>query len=352
MSENIPEDNFDRHFGFLEKDYGFTITRENKSMCTQYIATTDYCRIMAAISKNPEGYPIVNIQPAGKALQDMRSQKYSIERMNISRLALYYDPDIKEPFWWETDVPFLPIYKQAAIMEKYCQKMLRGDFSEWPSIMDWMEKRFKDRSAKFNEEYEKCGYEFVKQDGKYGLTCNRIPVLPPAYSTIELFNLDSHEYNQEDYQDEPEVNSVGEYNFTIVMADGKYGLLSGREFRLPLSFLKIMKLSFRHYLCQTDTDKYALYDSADFQKPLAELNCSGELTLKKLWQTLENENPAAFSHLGESIQQVNNEYISQYRRYGGCENIESYFHYFTIATICVVLHNDFSISEPVKILKP
>jgi hypothetical protein len=352
MPDTPSGESFYSYFDFLERDYGFEVTRIDKEIFTQYIATSEKCRVMIAIPNNPEGSPFINIQPVGQVQKDLASQNCLTMSMDIARIAMYFDASMKQPEWWDSSVPRLSIDVQSAYMQKFCHRLLKGDFTEWPSIMNWLSQRNQERSDEFQKHYVKCGYEITEKDGKFGLTYNRIPVLPPIFSSVEVINRDSQEYTLEDYKDDPDVEEVSEYNFPIVIADGNYGLLHGSEWRLPLDYQKIIKLSYCHYLGQTSEDTYVIYNTEHFSSPMVTFILAEKPTMQKVMQILEITFPEAFNKIGKNIEKIGNDYISQYRCYGGCENINSYLHYFLIATIKVIIRDDFSISEPVGFIKP
>ena len=85
-------------------------------------------------------------------------------------------------------------------------------------------------------------------------------------------------------------------NFPIVIADGKFGLLSGSELRLGLDYIRIFKLTFCHYLCQKDDDTFVLYNTNSLLL-LATFTTFGILNMHKLLQILQTEHPKAYNRI-------------------------------------------------------
>ncbi len=197
-----------------------------------------------------------------------------------------------------------------------------------------------------SKKHENCGYQIVERESKYGLSYNQIPLLEPIYSSVEVLNEYSHEHTLGDFKDNRAVVEVNEYNFPIVIADGKYGLLNRNELKLGLDYVRIIKLSFCHYLCQKDSSNFVLYDVSNISEPLAIFTAFGELNLDNLLQILQSEHPKAYTELRKRIHQKGNKYISEYRLYDGVEVVgNSTYHDFDVATIKVELNNDLQTSQ-------
>ncbi len=338
MAENLEPDQFALHFGFLEKEYGFQIQQTARFFGNLYIASSNNCILRVTIPKDPNQWPLAIIEPTGTALQELIENGHQQRSIYISHIGYCFDDTLEPPNCWETPVPGKPLHVLATYVKKYCPKMLRGDFSQWPFLEKCIRELLHD--------YENCYYQIVEREGKYGLSYNRTPVLEPIYSSVEVINKDSHEYTVENYKDDPSVVEVGEYNFPIVIADGKYGLLSRSELRLGLDYTRIIKLTFCHYLCQKDDGILVLYDTRSLLNPLATFTTFGELNLDKLLQILQNEHPKAYTELEKRIHKRGNNYISEYRRYGGTQVVgSSIYHDFYIATVEVELYDNFHVLQ-------
>jgi hypothetical protein len=351
MSEDALEVEFYRYFGFLKKDYGYSITRKNTAYFSEFSAKSIHGEVRVTFPSMVVGPPIVYLDPVGLPAGDRPESRIADKCINVAQLALYFYPEMEGPKWYESDFPRLPIEKLASCLKDHCQLILKGDYSEWPKIQAWLYDRMHEKMAEFQREYKQTGYEIVEKVGKVGLIYNKMPVLPVEYSSITVTNKDTNEYTLADYKDDSCVDDVSETNYAIITADGLSGLSSGREFRLPLEFLWIIKICWMYYLCQKTFDLYQLYSLDDMRKPVAEFHFTGKLTFSDLWQRLEKANPGVFSDLGKLVHKEDNNFISSYRFYGGSENIDSYIHGFRIASIHVVIHEDFTISEPVRIEK-
>ncbi|MFZ5909078.1 MAG: hypothetical protein ACOYYU_03580 [Chloroflexota bacterium] len=344
MPNHPDPDPFSRYFGFLESDYGFQVRHTADPFGDLYVAESEACTLRILVNHSSSDSGLVMIQAAGAARQALVENGVRGKALTVAGIARCYEPDLA-PEWWQGTIPQIPLSRQAEYVKKYCRKMLEGDFSEWGFLERRLAELGEERAKEFRKQYEERGYQVEEQNGKYGLSYHRIPVLEPVYSCVEVINDYSKEYSLENYKDDPGVIDVGEYNFPIVIADGKYGLLSGSELRLGLDYTRIIKLTFCHYLFQASDGAFVLYDVDNLRQPLAAFAIPGELTLEKLLQTLENGYPAAYAELGKRLRRQGDRYVSEYRRYDGTEAISSsMFHDFHVATVEVILDNDFSLS--------
>ncbi|MFZ5822490.1 MAG: hypothetical protein ACOYYJ_21575 [Chloroflexota bacterium] len=344
MSNQPDPEPFSRYFGFLESDYDFQIRHTADQFGDLYVAESDVCTLRIGIKRDSSDSGLVTIQASGAARQALVEKGVRGRALTVAGIARCYESDLA-PEWWQGTIPQIPLSRQAEYVKKYCRKMLAGDFSEWGFLERRLAELAEERAKEFRKQYEERGYQVEEQNGKYGLSYHRIPVLAPVYSCVEVINDDSKEYSLENYKDDPAVIEVGEYNFPIVIADGKYGLLLGSELRLGLDYTRIIKLTFCHYLFQTRDGAFVLYDVDNLMQPLAAFAISGELTLEKLLKTLENGYPAAYAELGKRLRRQGDRYVSEYRRYDGTQAISSsMFHDFHIATVEVILNSDFSVS--------
>jgi hypothetical protein len=337
MVENLEPDQFAHYFGFLKEEYGFKIQQTVRFFGSLYVASSNNCLLRITLPIDPNIWPAAVIEPTGTALQKLTEDGCRQRSMYISHIGYCLDNSLELPNHWEEPVPKKTLPTLATYVKKYCAKMLQGDFSQWT----FLEKRIRE----LLHDYKNCGYQIVKQEEKYGLSYNRTPVLEPIYSSVEVTNKDSHEYTLKNYKDDSSIVEVNEYNFPIVIADGKYGLLSRSELTLGLDYTRIIKLTFCHYLCQKDDSTFVLYDISSLLNPLAAFTTIGEINLSKFLQILQNEHPKAFAELEKRIHKRGNRYISEYRRYDGIQVVDNnFYHDFYIATVEVELNDEFHIS--------
>jgi hypothetical protein len=352
MAKPTLKEIYTRNFTFLEMEHHFSVVRKGGQYVTEYIASKPECQVTVVFVNSKDMPPKVTIELQGETLKKLKSSGCFLTRLDIAEAAYYFNPSLKEPEWWENDLPPMPVEQQAACLRTYFGKILDGDYSEWPVIQEDLHNRWKKRRALYKENITDSGYEIIEQNGFKGLNFNNIPVLPAKYSSIIISNRDALEYTKKDFADEPEICSVDEVNYTIISVDGNVSLYFGKDIRLTGDFCRIIKLSYNFYLCQRLPDTFLLYNTLNLKLPVARFTVSGGITLSKYLSSLELTDPAVFVRLSETIRKYGNEYISQYRRYIGCQNLGWDVHDFVIATMEVVLHDDFSISEPVRVIKP
>jgi len=123
-----------RHFGFLEKDFGFSFKRISYDAYRIESPNTTI-HIFLEYGVNLVG----GIEPAGEAAKQLLRQNIIPEMMTILAVCRYYDPKLKvilEPTP-KYDIR-LQMEKQAVLLKKHCQQMLKGDFSDWPEIKKYL----------------------------------------------------------------------------------------------------------------------------------------------------------------------------------------------------------------------
>ncbi|MBI5954781.1 MAG: hypothetical protein HY865_24240 [Chloroflexi bacterium] len=198
--------------------------------------------------------------------------------------------------------------------------------------------------------YRYDNYKIVEANGRYGLASTKGIILEPIYASLVIVNKDkplpTHKLKK--FEDDPYIDSVGELNCQIVIADGKQGLIDSGKLVSELKYERIIKLTFCDYLCM-EQEFWSLFHSFGGLTLLATNSMPSELTLKSLLQLLAKNHSQAFSHLSKTLHKTStsDEYISEYRRYGGIELIDlrsSDVHYFLDSTERVVIHDDFRIT--------
>ena len=198
--------------------------------------------------------------------------------------------------------------------------------------------------------YRYDNYKIVEANGRYGLASTKGIILEPIYTSLEVVNKDKPLplYKLKKIEDNPYIDSIGELNCQIVIADGKKALIDGGKLVSELKYVHIIKLTFCDYLCM-EQESWSLYHSFGELTLLATNPMLSKLTLKSLLQLLAKHHPQVFSHISETLHKVSTsgEYISKYRRYGGIELIDLQsldVHFFIDSTERVVIHDDFRIT--------
>ncbi len=199
--------------------------------------------------------------------------------------------------------------------------------------------------------YRYDNYTIVEANGRYGLAGTQGIILEPIYTSLVITNQDKPlpEYKLKKFEDDPYIDSVGELNTPIVIADGKQGLINSGKLISELKYERIITLTFCDYLCLEEEAWTLFHIFGWFVKLLATRSSPGELTLESLLQSLATNHPEAFAHLSERLHKssTSHEYISEYRRYGGIEFVDlprSDMHFFIDSTERVVVHDDFRIT--------
>ena len=141
MVQPITLDEFEnlviRHFGFLEKDFDFLFKR-----ITNDSYRAESSRAIIHIYLEYGVNLIVEIESAGEAASQLRRQNIIPETITLLSVCQYYDPStkIREEPNSKHDVR-LEMERQANLLKKHCQKILKGDFSDWSEIEKYLKQK-------------------------------------------------------------------------------------------------------------------------------------------------------------------------------------------------------------------
>ena len=192
-------------------------------------------------------------------------------------------------------------------------------------------------------------YKITNQNGKMGLSFKGQVLLEPKYSEVSVTN---HDIPLSDLKIRKCIDDthffIEEWNFPIVQADGKYGLVNREreKFELELRYDKIIKLNYKHYLC-LELDTYTLYYFFDGPPRITAIfRNSREVNLPELLNILKDEHPEAHAQLSENLYWENGNYISEYWWYEGSEFHPgaSFWQYFPVATRKAILSTSFEVT--------
>lgn len=123
-----------KNFQFLMDEYGFIFNKVNdweydfESQRTRVHILSEHALLLS-----------ISIEPIGEAARELLQRNISPNRgLGLVIIAMCLDLDlkyktVKHDGTIATNIP-VELEKQAGLLGKYCQKMLRGDFSEWEQI--------------------------------------------------------------------------------------------------------------------------------------------------------------------------------------------------------------------------
>ncbi len=192
-------------------------------------------------------------------------------------------------------------------------------------------------------------YQITNQDGMFGLNFKDSVLLEPRYSYVEITN-------QNVPLSDPRIREfvvdrycfVDEWNFPIVHADGKCGLIDGviNQLVFGLEYDSIVKLTYDHYLCwQSGT--YTLNQFVGGRsKVSATFRESNKIDLPELLNILQTKHLETYTQLSKTLSFEDNDYISEYwHYYVGISYPEAGLtHYFPIATRKALLSTNFEVT--------
>ncbi|MFZ5822489.1 MAG: hypothetical protein ACOYYJ_21570 [Chloroflexota bacterium] len=206
-----------------------------------------------------------------------------------------------------------------------------------------------EEDALWNEYLKGQKYQITEQDGKLGLNFENSVLLEPRYSCVEITNQNvplSDLWIRKFVVDR--YCFVDEWNFPIVYADGKYGLIDGVFNRLVsgLEYDSIVKLTYDHYLClQSKTYTLKHFIGGQSTVPAA-FRGSDKISLPELLNILQAKHPEAYTQLSKTLYFEGNDYISEYWHYhaGICYPEAGYSLYLPIATRKAILSTNFEVT--------
>ncbi|MBI5953784.1 MAG: hypothetical protein HY865_19180 [Chloroflexi bacterium] len=186
-------------------------------------------------------------------------------------------------------------------------------------------------------------YEIHEENGKFGLTYEGTVLLKPTYKSLTIINNDPPEYTLKDFEDDPGVYIVGEWNYPIVIADEKQGLAGSEGMLLDVKYDRIVKLTHCHYFSQRNTTvtlhTFSKYDFSLHNE--ARLTMPREFTLESLLSEISRQYPPLFEKLSEKLHESEpGKYISDYRCYWGDQHA-GVFHGFLAGITKYIIYNDF-----------
>ena len=161
-------------------------------------------------------------------------------------------------------------------------------------------------------------YKITEQGGKFGLNIRNTVLLEPKYSYVEITN---HNVPLSD----PRIRKcvvdpyclVDEWNFPIVHADGKYGLIDGVIDTLVfgLECDRIVKLTYEYYLCSKSGTCTLYKFDAGRPEISAVFPESNKINLPELLNVLQTRHPEARTQLSKTLFVEGDHYISEFWHY-------------------------------------
>lgn len=192
-------------------------------------------------------------------------------------------------------------------------------------------------------------YQITNRDGKLGLNFQKFVLLAPRYSSLEITN---HNVPLSD----PRIRKfivdpyyfLDEWNFPIVHADDKCGLIDGviNELVLGLEYDSIVKLTYDHYLC-LQSGIYTLNQFVAGRRQVsATFSESNKINLPELINILQTQHSEAFTQLSKTLCCEGNSYISEFWQYYGGVSYPEFGHtqYFPLAARKAILSTNFEIT--------
>jgi len=122
---------------FLENKYGFSLRIEEPRY---YYYETAECEVLALFEIHKV---YVAVGPIGETKAKLLRSGTRGGRIDVKIVSQCLDPNYTfESVPWDAKVDIeKELEEYARLLKKYCNKMLRGDFSQWSSIRECLEKR-------------------------------------------------------------------------------------------------------------------------------------------------------------------------------------------------------------------
>lgn len=207
-------------------------------------------------------------------------------------------------------------------------------------------------NSKYGLAYQATEYKMV---GSFQKPVNKeTKILEPDYSSIEIHykgqNIEELFHDKKQLLDTLNL-SVFEDRFVAVSADGKSGLLCRDQIFTGLIYDRVIKLSYRHYLCIT-SKSFTIYrlNKIDYEEIYSgtyyikfhDIQYEGQLYLKKLLSLLSERYPKEYDEITALIKPGGKgKFISEYNHFTTFVDD----HCFQWAVQRVILNDDFSFSN-------
>ena len=123
-----------KHFQFLCDDFGFSI---KKLSYYQYVAEANAVKVLFEVEHAVN--LVIEIVPIGEGASFLLKQNIIPESISPISVSRYYDSNLEYKVEMIDENNFISnvpveLEKRAILLQKYCTKMLRGDFSDWTAI--------------------------------------------------------------------------------------------------------------------------------------------------------------------------------------------------------------------------
>jgi hypothetical protein len=126
-------------FGFLISDYKFSLTKEEDWL---FEGQTEYAVIEIFLDR---GSVFVGLRPINPKDRYLPEPLRRAGKTPVVLIAQCLDPNLH--FKLKLDIKPEEIRgeleKYAELLQRYCSRMLRGDFAEWPTVQSCLEKQSK-----------------------------------------------------------------------------------------------------------------------------------------------------------------------------------------------------------------
>ena len=125
-----------RHYQFLCDDFGFSIKKLSNY---QYVAEAKNVKVNFNVEHGVN--LVIEIEPVGEGASFLLRQNITpgtISPISISRFYdsnLEYKVDMIDEQGFISNVP-VELERRALLLQKYCTKMLLGDFSDWAAVKE------------------------------------------------------------------------------------------------------------------------------------------------------------------------------------------------------------------------
>jgi hypothetical protein len=124
------------HYQFLCDDFGFSIKKLSNY---QYVAEAKSVKILFDIEHAVN--LVLEIEPIGEGASFLLRQNIIPGTISPISVSEYYDSNLDYKVEMIDENNFInnipvELERQAILLHKYCEKMLRGDFTEWTAVKE------------------------------------------------------------------------------------------------------------------------------------------------------------------------------------------------------------------------
>ena len=179
MTSHLPqifETTIIQEFVFLQMEFGLELTKESDY---QFVAKSSNCHVVIDFDRNVVGCWIERLDiPLGDPYRGL-----SVEW--IANSFGYRDDELRFLTYEESIIRQIKLH--AKLLKDYCSEFLRGDFSGWKQVKEYVEKQIEIEDEKHNKESLKRPTSEIRQEAESAWLAKDYGKVISLFETMDEF---------------------------------------------------------------------------------------------------------------------------------------------------------------------